>query len=489
MIRPPAAASTSVASLVSNKSNDQQFVSNSGEQHQQPAAAVSAAAAAAGDSNPIIPIRPLSAVAPEIHIPNENIKLKPPQFLSLPLVDERIATACKDFTEATAALTKSRQQLERFKANGAKQGRSKQLPANLCLNMVSRTRLIAVPDDDKFYEPDMQLIRQLERVTSDQYFDLLVSAREKHIKLLERKCNIAHFTTLTVAEFRPALDRFATKYNIECGIDPLVPSQSQSLVVFQTELVASHFESQLRERLMAQAIARAESSEKEEKRRADQTVDEHQAQEAVLAGAHTGQTISSIAQKTVDKRMNGFETEIRELKKLLQQQLKATSTLNRQPTEGRQQPRDHKQPMATDASSSRAAPSDSSRSGAAAAESTQSKSADSEKEKVTAPKSSLKRKRESDTGQDRRVDDAGDDKDDNQSSSSSTAQVDQGANKRSKVVFTLPPKNGEGGDGTKKPDQHQPPRSSRPVVVPFRNNANQKGRGPRSGESQAQRRH
>lgn len=475
------------------------------------------------------PSQSLRGPQSKIVIPGDNIKLRLQQFPSVPLIEQRLVSACEEYDRATVALSKSRQQLDRLKSIGEKQGRSKQLPASLRLKLLSNTRFIEVPGDEKFYDEEIQEVRQLERETSDRFFDIIVKAREKHIKSLEQKCSIPKFVTNAANELRPNLEQMGAKFNKECGVDldpNAAPSNSQVQVRFPTEELATQFEIDLRRRLMTQAMARADSSEKEEKKRAEQVVEDHKSQEKVLAGAHTGETINDIANKAIDKRFEtwdkNFNSKFDAIREMIQKQLAAQGL---KPAVSEDQQQSLQRDRLKDAPSSRDGSSNNRGRGRGRGRGRdnnhstffphdysnnynrdrQDRSSDSNSyhnqsslrgSSERTLKSNLKRKSESDRDRDRDRDHEEEHKArgdshsrDNRGSDSADRSPDRGdshSSKRLKASVTILPKNGEGGDRDTESTTHSPRSSSKPRAVSqsARNNANQKERGNHSDESQ-----
>lgn len=464
----------------------------------QPAAAATAQAGTAGtqvtdlmeldgksqkDASPGIPV-----VHPTGHIHPENKKLQIEQFLSMPSVELRLSSGCKNFAEASAALEQARKNLDSFISHGNKQGRTKQLPRQLLLHMSSRTKPNAVPGNDNFYADELDEIRQLERETSDKFFDILVKTKEKLVKFLEKKCNIRDFVIATVQESRPYLDNYTTQYNRQVGVDPLIASQSSYSL--STAEVISHFETELFSRLSAQAFARADAKEKERQQKANKLIEENKAQESVLAGAHTGETIAMIAKAQVAKQTTDMMRKIQELEKQLQLQQKIIEKVKIQPPASASHPKiivpnnsrddycGQNQQHKVSSSSNRSVHF----SGKIRSDSPQrtvlniaNKQNRKRKEESTQHDSDHNRKSDSEENPDRHRRSH-----QTHTSDQSIGRVQHNSNKRHKLTVTLPPKNGVGGDRNSNSAQQHQSRSFRPMVTLNENKAKQKGKGLRS---------
>lgn len=381
------------------------------------------------------------------------------QFFNMPAVQQRLTAACESFSTATTALQKATQAREHFIACGSKQGGSKQLPAKLDWKLSRNAHLLpdGVPAD--FYASVQTTLRAIEREATDKAYDTLLAAKDKHIAFLQKQCGLREFVNTASQAFRTELQLIAAAYNQRSHADPSALSQVD--FAFPLEAVATYFQNTLHSRLSAQTLAAVEATRLEQQRLSKQRADEHRSQEIVLAGAHTGQTISMLAEKEVNKQLAPLIRKVEALTKQLQPQQQRQSATQHKPTR-------HRAPR-SDASSSQSGHTRDSR-----------PSLKQPRIVVVVPKKGGQKRTHENTEDDDAIEQ-------NRPSPSRKVyhnQQNNDANKRRKVTVTFPPKNGEGGDRHPRSDQQQP-RSSEQVKASQHKHARQQGRGPGSDAQQS----
>lgn len=384
------------------------------------------------------------------------------QFFDTPAVQQRLTAACAAFSDATAALQKATEGRDRFINSGSKQGGSKQLPAKLDWKLCKAAHLSSDAVPANFYASDQATLRAIEREATDKAYDALLAAKDKHIAFLKERCVLRNFVTTTANSFQPELQRIAAEFNGRSQADAFAPSQAD--FTFPLDAVTKYFHSELLRRLTAQTLAAVDAKQQEEQRLAQQRTEEHKSQEIVLAGAHTGKTISMLAETAATKQLRV------ELSPLLQ---KLADIEKRLPQQSSRQSHPAKQQSRHRAPHSGASPS--------APEHSQHSSSASK------PQSRLVVIRKQDAAKRSRQKETEDDTIEHDPPASSSKQYQHGTgNKRHKLTVTFAtPKNGEGGDRPPRSDQQQQ-RSSQRADAHHRNNAKNKGRGPRYSDQQPQ---
>jgi hypothetical protein len=383
------------------------------------------------------------------------------QFTQYAEVQQRLTTACTEYSKAATALKGALASRERFVSSGSKQGSSKQLPAKLDWKLCKAAHLSSDGVPAGFYAADLTALRAIEHEATEKAFDALLAAKDKHIAHLQSRCVLRDFVTAAAADFLPHLQRIAAAYNKESQADPLAPSQSG--FSFPTTLVASYFTNELQSRLTAQTLAKVQADSAEQQRVANDRAEEHKAQETVLTGASTGQTIAMVAERAVQQQLAPMQKQISQLLQQLQLQQQQPPRLHQH---GRHQPRGSPQhPNASSFTPMRTY---------------QHNPAPRNHTHPSTPKTSAtKRARDSDDSDDVVI-----------VQPSLTVSVDTDSSpapKRHKqVTLTLKPKNGAGGD------RHNPrvqprPQSAQPADAPTRQQQKHHGRGPRSDAQQQQR--
>jgi len=456
-----------------------------------PAAAASAAAAANAqepiaiaidrdEDDDALPHQQALQHAPQVQaqvpIPSDQEDQVLEEHWKTHFIQQLLTSAVKEFTEANAASSKTQQALDRFKSIGVKEGRLKQLPKSLRLEMKSRARFTDVPGDDSFYANELDDIRRLERETSDKYYDILVKAKEKHIEHLGKKCNMKDFLPAVLKEFRLKGEEYASDWNKRNRVKDL-RNPSDATFAFPVEKMFARFEKELMARLTAITRNQLHGKEEEKQQQADQLIQQHKAQESVLTGAHTGETIANVARKISLQHIGPVARETADLKRKIDDLTNLTKLLMQQQ---QQAGRIKHPPRSNQVSHSKA---DSRRDDRHSDRRARDRS-------VSPPRANSKHSVADD---DRSVSDSPPsakqpivvDSEKKRSQKRKSEAEDEESDKRRKVTVTLPPKNGAGGDRNSKSAQQPPPRSSGPPVVKFRQNiAKPQGRGPRSDETQ-----
>jgi len=408
-----------------------------------------------------------AAAAAAMHSQSLTQHLSPPatttatkQFCDAQAVQQRLTAACTKYSEATAALQKAIEGRDRFVNSGSKNGGSKQLPAKLDWKLSKAAHLSSDAVPANFYASDQKTLRAIEREATEKAFDALLAAKDKHIAFLRQSSILRDFVDTTAQQFQPELQRMAADFNASSQADTNMLSQAD--FAFPLDAVAAYFRDELIRRLSAQTLAAVEAKQREEQRVAQQRTEEHKSQELVLAGAHTGETISMLAHKEVREQLAPVLQQLEAIRKQLPSH--APSQPPRQPPHTNQHRR-HRAPT-SDASSS------------------QFRQAPHHRNAIEPPSRLVVVRKNAAPKRPRDVE-AEDDAIEQNPPASSHEHQQRGANKRHKLTVTFKPKNGEGGDRPSRSDQQQP-RSSRPATAPHQHNSRKQGRGPRSDAQQTQ---
>jgi len=379
------------------------------------------------------------------------------QFLAAPAVQHRLAAACDRFNTAADQLQKATLARDRFIAAATKQGGAKQLPVSLRWKLSESIKLGQQSVPDGLYADDLAQLRAIEQDATDKAYDVILSARDKHLAHLKSQCNMRDFISSEAQSFQPVLEAQAREFNALINIDEFAASQAS--FSFPTAAVAAHFASELQRMLQAQTLAKVDASQQQQQLALQRQAEEYKAQEVVLAGAHTGETIAKLAQQQVDKAVTPIMKQLQQIQKQLQQSGRKRPAEGEHPLQPRSQHARASSPPAPSSSRHR-----------------RDDSRDSDR-KVTFKLAASKRAREPPIDVDA-------DDEDRAVHTSSPAHRDPRA-ARKHLLVTLKPKNGAGGDRHPRSDPQQP-RSSEPAHAPRHNNARQHGRGPRSDAPQPQ---
>jgi hypothetical protein len=240
------------------------------------------------------------------------------RFVQTAAVQDRLSADCQQFSEIASALQAARVCRSRFVDAGNRQGGSKQLPKRLDWKLAQQVELSSQAAPDNFHQATLTALRTLQREATDKAFDLILAAMDSHIAHLRGRSNAHDFVQSAVQAFDPELQRMAADFNAQSQADPM--SASQSLFAFPTRAVASYFATELLDRLNAQMLDRVTVQRREEQRIANERAEENKSQETILAGAHTGQTITMLAHKEVSKVVAPLQRQIAQLQRRLEQQ-------------------------------------------------------------------------------------------------------------------------------------------------------------------------
>ena len=386
------------------------------------------------------------------------------QFFDAPAVQQRLTAACNDFSAATAAHQKAIEGRDHFVNSGSKNGGSKQLPAKLDWKLCKSAHFSLDAVSANFYATEKTTLRTIEREATEKAFDALLVAKNKHIAHLQQRCILPQFVKTATQDFLPELRRIADSFNTETQVD--VNASSQTGFAFPTEAVANYFRTELHRRLNAQTLAAVDAKQREAQRLANQQTEEHKAQEQILAGAHSGQTIKLIAEQAVNKHLAPMQRQLDQILQRMQPPFEPQSS--RQPPSPMKQPR-HRAPHSNASSSQHKQTSHH-----------RNASKPSTRLAVVQRNSNPAASKRS---RDTKAEDAAIEHD--PSASPHGNHQRDANNKRHKLTVTFAPKNGVGGDRHPRSDQQQP-HSSQPANASHHNNARNRERGPRFVAQQPQ---
>jgi len=371
-------------------------------------------------------------------------------------VQHRLTTACAEYSTATAALTAALASRERFVNAGNKQGGMKQLPAKLDWKLSKAVHLPSEGVPAGFFASDLTALRAIEHEATEKAYDALLAAKDKHIAHLQQRCVQRGFVATAAEAFRPHLQRIAEAYNRESQADPLAPSQSG--FTFPIAHVASYFATELQARLTAQTLAKVQADSLEQQRIAGERAQEHQAQETVLNGASTGQTIAMVAERAVQKQLAPMQKQLEQLLEQMQRQQPA-------------QPQQHQQTHARHHTGRVLTHTPTLPKGKQYAGASRSLPRQSAGNHLSA-----KRTRNTDEP-------AGAATDETTLAVSFPNHPQRPPKRQKHVVVTVRPTNGAGGDRHHR-QEHQQQRPEQPAEAPIRQQARHQGRGPRSDAQQ-----
>jgi len=300
------------------------------------ASPLAAAAAAASASSAVQPPSPVGGAAHDLASNTHTLPVSDPaadtlaQFLSRPAVLQRFASACSSYERAVEELDAARAARDKFVAACTKHLPATSLPPSLQLRLVTKAKLTPVAGSADFYGSELATLQQIEKEASTRIYDTLKQAKDKHVAHLQSQCNAHAFLHRSQQEHRQFVSAFAADYDAAYGSPPASStaeaasaaasaSSSASSSSFPLEAAVADFVQRLQSHISAHLMQGVDARRAEFERKQRAAAEESKAQETVLAGAHTGQTIAMVAERTVAKRVAPLQKQVQQLQKQQQQ--------------------------------------------------------------------------------------------------------------------------------------------------------------------------
>jgi hypothetical protein len=292
-----------------------------------PAVATSAAAAAPAPNAIASPasVAASAAVQAAATPPHEATLLA--AFRQLPSVQLRYADAVGPLLSAAKALKDATATRERFTARCNRAAPALALPKSIALNLVARARLPSVEGEPAFFAACHAALADIEREATKKVYDALLAAKDKHIAHLKGLANAHTFTITAAASFRAFTAEYAATVDTSYGFP-----------IFPVTAAVQDFERHLSVRTSESLLQAAEHAQAEKQNADAAALADRQAQEEVLAGAHSGQTITALANRAVDAKLLPLQQQLRQLQRQrehgapLQHPRAAASTSDGSPT-------------------------------------------------------------------------------------------------------------------------------------------------------------
>ena len=170
---------------------------------------------------------------------------------------------------------------------------------------MKRCKLIPPPADPQFFATEVAALAAIEKEASEKIYTLLLEAKSKHLKLLHTAAHPSLFTARTLAAHAEFVREYATDANALYVSASQSAAAAASASAFPIADAIAHFESHLHAEVAAVTSLTLEQRRAAREQKAAAQAAELKAQETVLGGAHTGETIRSIAVKAVHSEMTG----------------------------------------------------------------------------------------------------------------------------------------------------------------------------------------
>jgi hypothetical protein len=232
------------------------------------------------------------------------------QFLQQPLVRQRLHDAGGAYLDACKALKVARSALDKFKAACNRTPGVVTLPRSLQLRLVEHSRLPAVDGQPAFFADCTAALQAVERTATADAYKALLGAKEKHLAHLASVASVPAFLAHAVAAHRTFVADYARDVDAAWGgnsgfsVDAAVTDFETQLQTHVNDLFLSNLNDAQQQRAQDQLAAAADRT----------------AQEQVLAGAHTGATIASLARREVAKGIAPLKLKVDQIKRTQNQQ-------------------------------------------------------------------------------------------------------------------------------------------------------------------------
>ena len=226
-------------------------------------------------------------------------------LLGLADVQLRYSDAPNAFMTARVEHDKAVADLATFTAKCKPNAPAIQLPRSLRMTLVKKVKWTPVAEQEKFYAADNAMLEQIEREASIKIFDAITEGKKRRIAHLAAACNVRAFTAQATQLYEDFVRSQTAYFNSVYGAE-IDPSSASSLATpadsFPVREAVAHFAQHLETQIMGLVMLKGAEliALQEKKLLAAQA--EREAQETVMAGAHSGQTIKKVVDRSIDDR-------------------------------------------------------------------------------------------------------------------------------------------------------------------------------------------
>lgn len=278
------------------------------------------------------------------------------KFIQRTKVQERYTAAAAAYERACDELQCARAEQAKFIAACNKHAPAVHLPSSLQLKLLKNAKLAPVTTDAAFYSAQIAELTQIEREASERIYQVLLAAKEKHVEHLQSQANAQAFIARSTEEYRLFVTTFAADYNMQFGFasppaaEPTAAASHAAAdahaAAFPTALIVKHFEQTLTSHITSYVLLSVEHRQTRAAHKLQAMVEESKAQEQVIGGAHSGATITSLAQREVAKQLMPLQKQVHQLQhqrsqQVLQPHAVRSSESHKSATSGRATHRSH----------------------------------------------------------------------------------------------------------------------------------------------------
>lgn len=212
---------------------------------------------------------------------------------------EQIRKHWMDFIDRHRILKKTRASLNSFSA--IVHGSDGSLPRSMQLNIIKSARFPIIDGDPTFFRDAQTALRRIELTAAKEIASTMLTAKQRHVEHLTTLANPQAFLTTSVKAFTTYVNRFADDWDAQNkplattdteqtatapqGVAPTFPRQP-AILHFETKLrnmITEHMTNEIHAKQIQTAIATAKAKA------------ERAAQEDIVAGGNTHQTIADVA--------------------------------------------------------------------------------------------------------------------------------------------------------------------------------------------------
>ena len=249
------------------------------------------------------------------------------RFIAQPQVQQRYAAAESDYLSASTALHQAMEKRDKFKAACNSNPPAIRLPSSMQMHLVKHAKLTPVATDAAFYREQIAALELIESESAAKIYTTLLAAKNKHIAHLQAQANVHAFLQRTLKDYRQFVVAYAADFDNRYGAPPAAAASSSSAASaasaassasepassFPINDAVNHFDSHLQQRVNELILLTVTDQQTRLANKAQAIVEDSKAQEQVLAGAHSGESIAMIVQQKVAPLQQ-------QLRQLLQQQ-------------------------------------------------------------------------------------------------------------------------------------------------------------------------
>jgi hypothetical protein len=243
----------------------------------EPTASAASASPAAAAAN--------AAAAHSSSALNTDTNIQPliTMYNNRPSVKEQYSRVHTEFLDQHRDLAKAKSGLSKFKEKCNLNGVFRSLPKAISLDVVSRLRLPAVFNMPDYWKSTEEAVQKIEHDAGEQIYNTVLAAKVKHLAHLQQQSTPAIFIAASLKRFSESTREFATVF------------QKTMSLPFPSDACIALFDAHVRSVVLADAMNSIDTVIAQEQHAEALKKADHIAQQAVLAGAHDGNNIRTIA--------------------------------------------------------------------------------------------------------------------------------------------------------------------------------------------------